>query len=94
MEALQQQERYYTQQNTYLAYSSSAANIAMKQFSGETAAKSACLISAAACGNISACVTVTGTPNDYIDPEVGSINMQSSGTRGCSGSNQTKCWTN
>lgn len=35
MQTMAQQERYYTQQNAYLAYTSAATSIPMKQFSGE-----------------------------------------------------------
>ena len=49
MQTMAQQERYYTQQNSYLAYTSAATSIPMKQFSGESQAGSACLITAAAC---------------------------------------------
>lgn len=97
MQVMQQQERYYTQQNTYLAFTSSAANIPMKQFSADSAASSACSISAAVCtgSTLSACITVTGTPPvSRPDLEVGNITLQSDGTKGCSGTNQAKCWAN
>lgn len=95
MQVLQQQERYYTQQNVYLAFTSSAAGVAMRQFSGDTAAASACTLASAACAgsSLNACVIVTATPA-RADPAVGNITMQSDGTRGCSGTDQTKCWTN
>ncbi len=95
MQVMQQQERYYTQQNAYLGYTSVAAGIPMKQFSGDTAAASACSISAAACAasTLGACVTVTGTRSTP-DPEVGNITLQSDGTKACTGTNQAKCWTN
>lgn len=96
MQTMQQQERYFTQRNTYLAYTSSATGIPMKQFSGENAASSACTISAAACASpatIATCVVLTGTPNRP-DPVVGNITVQSDGTKGCSGTDQSKCWAN
>ena len=95
MQTLQQQERYFTQQNTYLAYTSSAASIPMRQFSGDTLAASACTIAAAACAasTVAACVLLTATPV-AADAEVGNITLQSDGTRGCSGTNASKCWTN
>ena len=96
MQVMQQQERYFTQQNAYLAYTSSASSIPMRQFSGEDLANSACTLSAAACtgSTISACVLVTGTPRNYTDPVVDNITMQSNGDKGCSGSDTSKCWTN
>lgn len=100
MQVMQQQERYFTQQNTYLAFSkptsdASAASISMRSMSGDTFAKSACLLSAAACSGstIAVCVTVTGEPVKT-DAEVANITMQSDGTKGCTGTDQTKCWIN
>jgi len=95
MQVMQQQERYFTQQNTYLAYMSTAANIPMRQFSGDNLANSACRISASPCAGsaIGACVLVTADPT-YTDPVVDDITMQSDGTKGCSGTDQTKCWVN
>jgi len=95
MQVMQQQERYYTQNNTYLSFASNAANIPMKQFSGDNAGNSACLISAGACGALAltACVVVTGTPV-IADAPVANITLQSDGAKGCSGSNQSLCWKN
>lgn len=95
MQVMQQQERYYTQQNAYLAFTSAAVGVPMRQFSGDAAGASACLLSAASCAGsaLTACVTVTATPV-RADPEVGNITMQSDGAKGCSGTNQEKCWTN
>jgi len=95
MQVMQQQERYFTQQNTYLAYASNTASIPMLQFSGDNIGNSACTISAAACSGstVGACVLVTGAPA-YTDPVVGNITMQSDGTKGCSGTDQNKCWVN
>lgn len=94
MQVMQQQERYFTQNNTYLSFATTDANIPMKQFSGDNAAASACRVSAAACsGSLTACVTVTATPIKA-DPVIGTITIQSDGTKGCSGTDQTKCWAN
>jgi type IV pilus assembly protein PilE len=94
MQVMQQQERYYTQQNTYLAFTATASNIPMKQFSAESAASSACTISAAACtgSNLAACVVLTATPV-LPDPEVDKITLQSDGSRSCTGTAPTKCWS-
>lgn len=93
LQVMQQQERFFTQQNTYLAYTSGAANVPMKQFSGESAASSACTIKAEACAavTIAACALVTGTPVKA-DPEVANITMQTDGTKSCTGTDTSKCW--
>lgn len=105
MQVLQQQERYFTQQNAYLAYSSSNTGVPMLQFSGQSSTTSACTISAnvctgtaisvatAAANNTTGCVKLTASPA-LADPEVANITLQSDGTKGCSGTQQTKCWTN
>ena len=95
LQVMQQQERYYTQQNVYLAFTSVATGIPMKQFSGDSSAtSSACTLSAAACSgsSVSACIIVTGTPVKS-DPEVGNITLQSDGTQSCSGTDTSKCWS-
>ncbi len=95
MQVMQQQERYFTQQNAYLAFTSTATGTPMRQFSGDTAAGSACTIKAEACTGLvlSACVVITGMPSKP-DPEIGNITLQSDGAKGCSGTDQTKCWEN
>ena len=104
MQTMQQQERYYTAQNAYLAFSAptnqTAANaIAMKSVSGDSYASSACYIKAEACtgSTLSACVILTGTPA-VTDSEIGTLTLQSDGTKSCTGSYLTtqasKCWTN
>lgn len=95
MQVMQQQERYYTQQNVYLAFASTDNNVPMRQFSGDSRTASACTIGASACAgaNLGNCVVVTGTPVKA-DPEVGNITLQSDGTKGCSVSGSTKCWVN
>lgn len=96
MQVMQQQERYYTQENKYLAYSSSQSSTSMKQFSGDSASSSACLISAGLCssdGALSACVEVTGKLVKA-DAAVGDLTLRSDGAKGCTGTDQSKCWTN
>ncbi len=92
LQTMQQQERYYTQQNTYVAYTTASVNL--KTFSGDALASSACTISAGQCTStiaLNTCVVVNGTPR-YVDPEVGTITLQSDGTKGCTGTAQDKCW--
>lgn len=90
-QAMQQQERAYTQSNTYVAYTTSTT---LMNFSGENAANSACTITAESCGAgiaLSSCILIRGTPA-YTDPEVNQITMQSDGTKSCTGTNAAKCW--
>lgn len=108
LEVMQQQERYMTQSNTYLDFSTTAAGVVssatytatpfpLKYHSGDAPNSPAYWLSAAACtsSTLRECVTVTATPN-FLDPAVGSLTLTSAGAKGCSGtassSNPKLCW--
>lgn len=93
LEVLQQQERYMTQNNTYLAFSAGATNVPFKTFSGENSANSAYSIGARACTGqtIANCVQVFGTPK-YTDPAITELNITSTGVKSCTGGNTGVCW--
>ena len=100
---LQQQERYLTQNNTYLDFSNtkgttSPASVPFKTFSGDSAASGHYWLSASTCSSalsIKECVMVTATPK-VADAEVGDLNITSTGEKTCSGtaksSNFKLCW--
>ena len=97
-ELMQQQERYMTQNNTYLIFSNTAgttvpATVPFKTFSGDSSAKSAYYLSAAACtsSTIRECVTLSAVPVRS-DPEAGTLDMSSSGTKSCNGTKTSVCW--
>jgi len=85
MQALQQQERYYTQYNGYAAFTSAtAASAPVRQFSGDTAVTSACTMTAASCGSgISACVQMTGTLVKPDPTNITTLMMDSNGKKSC-----------
>ena len=88
MSEMQQQERYFTQMNTYRA-------TAFKGYSGDNAADGKYTVSAAACAStvISNCVTLTATLKSGLsDPQVGNITLDSVGNKGCTGTDQSRCW--
>lgn len=93
LQVLQQQERYMTQYNTYLAFNANAADIPFKTFSGENSKSSAYHIGARACKNqtIQNCVEVFGTPK-YTDPSVKELTLTSTGVKSCTGSKTAVCW--
>lgn len=94
IETLQQQERYMTQNNTYLAINPDAVTtIPFKRHSGDSAEKSAYKIGARACTGqtIANCVQVYGVPK-YVDPAITELNMTSTGVKSCTGSNTNVCW--
>jgi len=99
-ELLQQQERYMTQNNTYLAFTTNASGIAtpstapFKTYSGQNLANSHYLMSAGTCTSaiaITECVQVIATPIQS-DPVAGSLRLTSTGTKDCTGTDSTVCW--
>ncbi len=101
-ELLQQQERFMTQTNSYCAFSNSAGSttavsgctsVPFKAFSGDNATKASYYLSADACpgATIADCVRVSAVPIKS-DPEAGTLQMLSSGTKNCTGTNTAVCW--
>ena len=102
-ELMQQQERYLTQQNTYLAFTNTActtvpASVPFKTYSGDGGCIGAAYrLSATQCGAIavSNCVAITATPTD-VDTRAGALSMDSTGAKSCTGTeaviNPKVCW--
>ena len=100
LQLMQQQERYYTQHNTYLAFSSGSADGGQfKWWSGDTAAHSAYEIQAISCAGLSItqCVKLIAMPGtDKVDQAFKDVNcetlsLDSAGQRLASGTVQ-RCW--
>lgn len=92
MEVLQQQERYMTQNNTYLAFLSSATDTPFKNFSGDNRNTAAYTIGSRACsGDIKICVEVFGRPA-VTDPKVTELTITSTGVKSCTGGDTSVCW--
>jgi type IV pilus assembly protein PilE len=85
MQALQQQERYYTQYNAYAAFTAaSAASAPIRRFSGDNESSSACTMTSSACGTgISACVLMTGTLVKPDPAGITHLGMDSNGGKSC-----------
>lgn len=102
MEVLQQQERYMTQRNTYLAFTttktSTDTGIPFKVYSGESGKTGASyLISAEACPNqtIDTCVRILGGPNAYNETDIQQLTITSTGVKDCTlkkGTDKSICW--
>jgi type IV pilus assembly protein PilE len=105
MKLMQQEERFYTQNNSYIVFSqasSDANEIKFNWFSGDSAKKSAYEIKATACtgDTIQNCVLLTATPGttnvdgNFKDPVCGNLTITSTGIKGFTGTNGTKeeCW--
>ena len=104
-ELLQQQERYMTQRNVYLAFTNSSgtttpasAATTFKVFSGDNITNSNYLLSAGLCPNgsggdiaITDCVRVIATPL-MSDAEANVLRMTSTGTKDCTGTKTSVCW--
>lgn len=101
-QALQQQERYFTQFNTYTTVAATSTTALIKNFSGDNSGSSACTIASVACtapGNtvIGACVEVQTTHKSADSAGITSLYMDSDGRKGCvigavRTSGNTKCW--
>ena len=93
LQALQQQERYFSQYNTYIAVAANAATPAVKTFSGEDATNSACTIASSACPvpagastaapTMTECVEVQATLRSTSTANITALNFDSMGRRSC-----------
>lgn len=100
LKTMQQQERYFTQRNTYVAFAAASASAPMTAFSGDTLARSSCTIAAEPCGAqaLTACIQLIGTPTR--DRRIGQFLYNSLGVKQCKldGSttfatdNTSTCW--
>jgi type IV pilus assembly protein PilE len=94
MEMLQQQERYMTQNNTYYAIATAGQqNIPFKTFSGSQLTGASFRLGAEACPSqtINNCVRVFAQPQ-YPDPDVGTLQITSTGVKSCTGTKPAACW--
>ena len=101
MNLLQQQERYMTQQNTYLTFpAGSAPTATFKDYSGESRNTSSHNLGAQPCQNIGTvsptvrdCIEVFAQPaNGFADPDVTLMAVDTQGRRRCTGSKIDRCW--
>ena len=103
LDTLQQQERYFMRNNTYIAFNAASTDPRERQFhawSGAAAASSAYEIEARACPgqDIAECIEVRATPGTasvdsrFRDPECGVLTQDSVGRRSASGTAGAACW--
>jgi type IV pilus assembly protein PilE len=98
MQTMQQQERYYSQNGSYTAFSSVEPN-GYKWFSGDTPASSAYEIAATACEDdtLENCVLLTAKPGTgfvnaaYKDDVCGELRLASNGVKAAAG-HGAQCW--
>ena len=100
---LQQQERYLTQINSYAAFAAGApGTLPFKAFSAADGqqAQSSHALGARECQAVNGvtptirdCVEVFALPRGtFTDPPVDTITIDTQGRRGCTGTDQTRCW--
>ena len=88
LQSIQQQERYYTQFNQYVAFTDGATTARTQSFSGDSLASSACSIAAVPCTSgaavlaLNQCVELQATMRSGADP-VGMLYITSNGDKGC-----------
>lgn len=101
---MQQQERYMTQNGTYLAFTNTAgvtvpAVVPFKTYSGESPATPLYFLRADPCPaiapnpapTIASCVQISATPR-IPDPKANVLRMDSTGLKSCTGSYPGVCW--
>jgi type IV pilus assembly protein PilE len=100
LKTMQQQERYFTQRNTYLEFTSGSTTATVSSFSGEKLATSACEIAGVQCGTaaINTCVELVAKPK-YTESKITELYFDSAGQKLCKligGSTKitdsTTCW--
>ena len=102
LETMQEQERYYAQHNTYLAFSANSNGADERNFQwwlGSSAPHSAYELSGRACGQqpLQACIELRAEPGtarvdtSFRDAQCETLTLNSTGQQGASG-NQAGCW--
>lgn len=99
LQSMQQQERFYSQYNTYVTFTSGQTDAKTKSFSGDNPENSACKIAATTCasGAINQCVELQASMVNSSDP-VQMLYLTSGGDKGCTFksstrvTNEKQCW--
>ncbi len=102
MDLLQQQERYMTQRNTYLKFTTAnngttdPSVVPFKAFTGDNFENSHYTLSASLCDGsltIQECVRLEAKlKKTDSDPEAGTLRITTSGVKDCTGSKPGVCW--
>lgn len=96
-ELMQQQERYMTQNNTYMAFAAGAAGVPFVTTAGNDRNNPSYNLSAQACPNFTVrdCIMLTATPVQA-DTRAGALTLTSLGQKDCTGTERTTnprvCW--
>jgi type IV pilus assembly protein PilE len=97
-ELMIQQERFFTQKNTYASFAAGATTgdaAAFKTYSGDTATKASHLLGSEACpapnNDIKVCARIFAVPQGS-DAEAGTLQILTTGTKTCTGTKTSVCW--
>ncbi len=85
LKTMQQQERYFTQRNTYVKFSSGSTTAVVSSYSGENLAQSACAIAAQTCSTTTGettCIELVAKPK-YTESKVTEWYLDSYGQKQC-----------
>lgn len=98
---MQQQERYFTQNSTYFKFSTSTAGVTtpatvpFKHYSGDTPAGGSYYLEAdntcPSSTEIKLCIKLSAVPK-ITDAKAGTLSLDSTGLKTCTGSDDTTCW--
>lgn len=99
LQLMQEQERYYSEHNTYLAFSAADANVPFQWWLGSSARSSAYELSGRACGPmpLRACIELRAEPGtgrvdpNFRDTDCETLTLNSVGEHGAGGK-RTGCW--
>ena len=96
-ELMQQQERYMTQNNTYLVFDNDD-DAPFRKYSGQSSDNPSYLMSAEQCPKqndievmVNECIKVVATPV-HEDPAAGALTLTSTGEKSCDGADTSVCW--
>lgn len=85
LKSMQQQERYFTQRNTYVTFAGGTSSAVISSFSGDSLAQSACTIGANTCTaavTADACIELVAQPT-YTESKVTEWYFDSFGQKQC-----------
>lgn len=99
MAAMQQQEKWFTQYGAYIGFAQGASQAGFKAYTGDSSVTAKYQLASVACtaagtsASLQQCVQLNAVPsNGWADPQAGTIWLDSSGNRGCGGTDSTTCW--
>lgn len=101
VDLMQQQERYFTQNSTYLGFTTTTAGVTtpatvpFKHYSGDSPAGGSYYLQAEnkcdSSKDFKLCIKLSAVPK-ITDTKAGTLSLDSTGLKTCTGSDNTTCW--